>query len=315
MEQVVNKLPALVTKNGVSRPRRLARVKPEESSYEETQQSGGALTSGELNLLDRYTPHTLADLPKESLMNRVDKKFIVPRSLLSELLIHMSDGYTVLELDDKRVFRYFNTYYDNDAYGLYLDHHNGKSNRYKIRHRTYVDSDTSFLEVKFKNNKKRTLKTRMLLTTDEKDLDVSKADFLSENGLSVDSMYKPSQTGSYMRIALANEAKNERITIDVNLIFNDINKKRSYALGPWIVVEVKQSRQNRESRFFKWAQRHGIRKSKFSKYCMGVYFTGPTTLKRNNFHRIAKQLRLRPISRKVSGQHRPVGVVVEIYLL
>ena len=47
---------------------------------------------------------------------------------------------------------------------LYHDHHNGKLNRYKVRRRRYIDTDTEFLEVKLKNNKKRTIKSRIKLS-------------------------------------------------------------------------------------------------------------------------------------------------------
>jgi len=282
------------------RPKTVERVRPKVSAKKPSR----ALTGSELAILDGYASHTLADLPAEaSLMNRVGKKFVIPRALLSDLLQHLRSGYSALELNKQRLFRYHNTYYDSVGYDLYLDHHNGKSNRYKIRHRTYVDSDTSFLEVKFKNNKKRTLKTRTLLGSDEKSLEVVKAAFLSENGLLNHAQYHPTQTGTYVRIALANTERSERITIDVDLAFAGIENSGSYVLGPWVVVEVKQSRQNRDSGFFAWAQQNGIRRSKFSKYCMGVYFTGPLTLKRNNFHRIAKHMQIRPVLSCSLSQH------------
>ena len=63
--------------------------------------------------------------------------------------------YKCVEIENKRVSQYQTLYYDTKDMKLYNEHHNGHLNRYKIRHRTYVDSNLSFLEVKFKNNKGR----------------------------------------------------------------------------------------------------------------------------------------------------------------
>lgn len=72
---------------------------------------------------------------------------------------------------------------------FYHDHHNGKLNRFKIRQREYMDTKTSFLEVKFKNNQRRT------------------------------------QHSGYQQIAIANEKTAERLTIDFNLWYSLGEKK------------------------------------------------------------------------------------------
>jgi len=247
----------------------------------------------EFALLDQFATHGLDDLNNASLMNRVDTKFVIPRALVAELLATLKDDYSALEINGRRRFRYINTYYDGTDYRHYLNHHNGRTNRYKIRHRTYVDTQTSFLEVKYKNNKQRTLKTRIAIDPDQP-VDAERiASFLREAGLKDIDALRPTQTGSYFRIALASEQRAERITLDSGLQFYDITQGLKYALGPWVVVEVKQNRHNRLSPFFQWARQRSLRKMKFSKYCMGVYFTGPEHLQRNRFHTVARQIQSR----------------------
>ena len=56
---------------------------------------------------------------------------------------------------------YRSLYYDTVDRQFFLDHHNERVNRYKVRFREYVNSGLSFLEVKCKNNKKKTIKNRI----------------------------------------------------------------------------------------------------------------------------------------------------------
>ena len=113
--------------------------------------------------LIQFTSHGLDDLNAAKLMNRVDSKFILPISFLPEVLSQLTSHYSVLEINNNRISRYQNKYFDTPDMTLYNNHHNGRLNRYKVRRRRYVDTDTEFLEVKLKNNKKRTIKNRIKL--------------------------------------------------------------------------------------------------------------------------------------------------------
>lgn len=247
----------------------------------------------DLTLLDSFDAHGLKDLGNATLMERVDTKYVVPRALLADLLRSMIDEYSVLEIDGLRSFRYLNDYFDDQQYGFYRAHHAGRLNRFKMRQRTYLDSQTSWLEVKFKNNHDRTVKTRVLVDPASDVSSTRLADFLDACGVPNLSALGIVQTSSYRRVALASEARGERLTIDFNLVIEDAHEGNSFALGPWAIVEVKQARLNRASGIFRWAKGHGIRPCSFSKYCMGVYFTGPAELKRNRFHPIARQVNSR----------------------
>lgn len=253
----------------------------------------------EFAVLDQFATHNLNELNNATLMDRVDTKYVIPRVLVVDLLESLKDTFTVLEIKGRRRFHYLNTYYDYADYHHYLSHHNGKINRYKVRQRTYIDTNTSFLEIKYKNNKKRTRKTRMLVDAEHSNQSQNIKQFLHENGLHNIESLQPTQSGSYYRIALANEQRGERISVDSGLQFYDLALNTKHALGPWVVIEVKQAEFDRTSPFFNWAKRHGLRKAKFSKYCMGVYFTGPNHLKRNRFHEVARRLQTRRLAQHV----------------
>src|SRR6476620_5435567 len=112
-------------------------------------------------ILHDFQPIDLKEMDSVKLMNRTDTKFIFNISHYQKIMSEIKDYYRVLEVDGKRISRYETLYCDTSHFDLYNKHHQGKLNRYKIRHRTYVESNIGFLEVKFKNNKGRTIKTRI----------------------------------------------------------------------------------------------------------------------------------------------------------
>lgn len=249
-----------------------------------------------VELLNGFEAHGLDDLDKASLMNRVDTKFLVPIDKLPQVFESIRSHYSVLEIDGKRCFRYQSTYFDTDDFLFYYKHHSGRLNRHKVRTRRYVDSDLSFLEVKFKNNKKRTIKKRVKLADDGsirlKDHDA----FLDATGLPQEVILKPRLKNSYSRIAFASEERGERLTIDMGLenqaILRDGDARSK--LENVAIVELKQARVDRESPFFAVVRALGIRPSSFSKYCMGIMMSaessGSTSLKTNRFKRILRRV-------------------------
>jgi hypothetical protein len=105
------------------------------------------------DLLNGFEPITLAEMDGVKLMDRTDQKFIFHISKLPDLLRAVQQNYRALEVSGTRMSRYETLYFDTPEYTLFTQHHNGKTNRYKIRMRRYVESDLQFFEVKHKNNK------------------------------------------------------------------------------------------------------------------------------------------------------------------
>src|SRR5699024_4525162 len=59
----------------------------------------------------------------------------------------------------------------------------------------------------------------------------------------LEGLLKPSLTNTYTRITLANKAKTERCTIDINLSYNRINSpNKEVVIDDIAIIEVKQSR-------------------------------------------------------------------------
>ena len=109
--------------------------------------------------VEKFEEHSLDQASKLSLMSRFDTKYLLPLHLLPLLLQKMEQEYTVLQVNSKKVHEYETQYFDTPSFRFYLQHHNKKLNRPKVRLRNYAQSNAAFLEVKYKNNKKRTEKS------------------------------------------------------------------------------------------------------------------------------------------------------------
>jgi len=230
-------------------------------------------------ILNDFQPIDLKEMDSVKLMNRTDTKFIFNISQYQKIMNEIKDDYRVLEVEGKRISRYETLYYDTSRFDLYNKHHQGKLNRYKIRHRTYVESNIGFLEVKFKNNKGRTIKTRI----SQKDVPVTWGD---ESELFLNKML-PFQPHSlqpviwinYSRLTLVNKTSAERLTIDLGLEFK--KNGMSQKLDRLVIAEVKQEKR-KASPFMSVMKKYHIREGSISKYCMGIAFTCDE-VKKNNF--------------------------------
>ncbi|MGZ3863162.1 MAG: polyphosphate polymerase domain-containing protein [Bacteroidia bacterium] len=246
--------------------------------------------SSELNILNDFAPISLKEMDSVKLMNRTDTKFTFNRTQFDEVLQEIINDYSVLEIDGKRISRYKTLYYDTEAYDLYTKHHNGELNRYKIRHRSYLESDIGFLEVKFKSNKGRTVKDRIKKNDIPFAWENDTESFL-QSLLPFDPQdLKPVIWVNYSRLTLVNKYSAERLTIDLNLEFVQGEAKKS--LPNLVIAEVKQEKR-KPSPFLKVMKKLHIREGSISKYCMGIALTTDDRVKKNNFK--AKLLNLKHI--------------------
>ena len=87
---------------------------------------------------------TLSEMDNVKLMSRTDTKFAFNSKFLPDILSKMGEFYRVLEIDTERIHHYKSLYYDTEDRKFYLDHHNQRVNRNKIRFREYVGSNITF---------------------------------------------------------------------------------------------------------------------------------------------------------------------------
>ena len=213
------------------------------------------------------------------LMSRTDTKFAFQANKLPSLLKKVIPFYRVLVIDGKLIHDYKSLYYDTDNRKFYIDHHNQRVNRNKIRFREYVGSGLTFLEIKRKNNKGRTIKKRMKVDKINNQLSKKEQEYVEKiigKTMNVDAK----QWINFSRITLVHKTQKERLTMDVNLTFENANKKGD--MKYIVIAEVKQERMSRASDFIRFAKEMNILPIRISKYCMSTLQLNPS-LKRNRF--------------------------------
>ncbi|MDR2621872.1 MAG: polyphosphate polymerase domain-containing protein [Dysgonamonadaceae bacterium] len=229
-------------------------------------------------------PITLGEMENIRLMDRIDSKYVAPVSLLPQLLEKMHPFFKVQVNNGVRIAPYCTQYLDTPDLQMFLMHQNGKLNRQKIRIRSYVDSNLSFLEVKNKNNKGRTNKKRIPVglssLTSIRDLEEEKQ-FLEDNALFDTQILEPSLANDFKRMTFVNNYATERITIDTHLSFLNYRTGNTRTLDKLMIIELKQDGWQ-HSDFRDVLNHFRIKKISFSKYCVGTVLTN-SHVKYNRF--------------------------------
>ena len=232
-------------------------------------------------ILSQMPPITLEEMKVIKLMNRIDKKYIVNVNQLPIILRMAQNDYYVQETDNLRRFLYKSCYYDTIDDQMYTMHCNGKLTRQKIRVREYVSSNLTFLEIKSKSNKGRTSKVRIKVpNTNVLDLEEGR-NYIDEKSRYNHSGIRPRLKNQFYRITLVNKGKTERLTIDVNIEFENCLTGDKNGNSQLCIIELKRDG-NVPSPFLNYFMQLRIKAKGISKYCYGMMLTDPH-LKRNRF--------------------------------
>jgi len=247
------------------------------------------------NSLNYFKRLSLEDLDDIKLLKRFDTKFVFHKDKLKSVFEYLYQQYGILEIEGNRNFRYQSLYYDTDDYFFYHQHHNKKLNRYKIRCRRYIESDQCYFEIKFKNNKSKTIKTRLLLEEGiiTPSLSVNKKEFVRKNitnGFNdfLAETIRPKLWVIFDRTTLADPISKERFTFDLNLTYIDINSNR-HSFSDLVIAELKSESLSLDPLFFQHLKSLKIFPTTFSKYCMGIV-TVNKDIKANRFKRTLLKL-------------------------
>ncbi len=238
-----------------------------------------------ISIIEKFDRINLDEISKVELMNRTDTKYVFRIDKLNIILKKALHNYRVLEVNNERIHPYSNQYYDTYDYEMYLNHHNGKLNRYKIRCRNYDVSDIAFLEIKFKSNKDRTIKKR-IRNNFSTNLNTISGNFIESNSPYKSNELIPVLQNRFHRITLAHKTAKERITLDFNLTYtsNLSGIKKTHDLPNLAICEVKKEGLVKKSEFVAILRSEHIRPSGMSKYCIGAALLY-SDLKKNQFKR------------------------------
>ena len=247
-------------------------------------------------ILATFDSISLSEMEGVKLMNRIDTKYAVPLSALPAILEAAQNGYYAQEINGTRIATYDTMYYDTDSLDMYIRHHDRQLVRQKIRVRQYVESDLTFLEIKRKNNKGRTKKKRISVPGfgitgdtfgDSKRERWSVEDFIAAKSRYHWSELSPHLSTRFHRITLVNKAKTERLTIDMDLVWENIVSGESKTFPELVIIELKRDG-NVPSKMTQIMLSQRLKPLKISKYCIGTALTTPG-LKKNRFK---KKIRL-----------------------
>jgi hypothetical protein len=230
--------------------------------------------------LGALKPISLAEIDGVALLDRTDTKYIISTETLLELIAALTNDYRVLDIEGQRLNRYRTVYFDTNGMTFYLRHHAGNEVRHKVRSREYVDSHLSFLEVKRKTNKDRTVKERLQTPEPVTKLGPAVDDFLLSRFPLAEPGLTPKLRNEFSRATLVSNRGQERLTLDVHLSF--AGNGREVLLPGVAIVEVKQAGFDRTSPVMAAMRSAGFPPRGISKYCLGVALLYPE-IKHNNF--------------------------------
>lgn len=243
------------------------------------------------DLLNHFDPITLDEMDGVKLMNRVDTKFAFSIKEFTAILPELSKFYYVLTIEGTRTPFYESLYLDDKDFSFFKDHHNGRSNRFKVRFRKYVESNILFLEIKEKV-KGRTHKKRIQVDHIPDELEAAHKEFIQSVIPSKHDL-QPVMWNSFHRITLVNKTEKERLTLDFDLHFKWDGQL--HVFDNLVIAELKQEAVKRNSAFFAIMKKRMIRPYRLSKYCIGsIELYGTPYLKFNRFKK--KLLHLKKIN-------------------
>ena len=231
-----------------------------------------------LPVMESIAPITLGEMDSIKLMNRIDSKYLTNEETLVEILRDAAaHGYRALIVDGHKMSPYNSFYYDTPELRMYLDHHNRRLTRQKVRTRVYVASGDTFLEIKRKNNKGRTKKKRMgidnSLFADFRSNPEAAAYLAEKSAFKADELLPQMET-IFSRITLVNRAMTERLTIDTRLHFVNHTSGLKADMLNAVIIELKQDGRA-DSEMKGILLDHRVKPIRVSKYCIGTVLTRP----------------------------------------
>ena len=239
-----------------------------------------------VEVVDGLRPISLPDLVAQAaLLTRVDRKYVVPLTEADALVAAVADRGQVLEIDGKRQFGYRSTYFDTPARESFMTSGRSRRLRWKVRTRTYLDSGSSWLELKTRSARDHTLKQRVV-HPDALELggltDPGRA-FLAETigGPTTDAL-EPVLVTAYRRTTLYLPASQSRVTVDVDLGWTSLSRYADLERTSLAIVETKTGSTPSDMDRLLW--RRGHRPARLSKYGVGMAALHPD-LPRLKWHR------------------------------
>ncbi len=229
--------------------------------------------------LGGFNSISLEEISSVSLLKRSDTKYLLHKRDLFPLIEAISSAYRILQIAGNRLMTYRTQYFDTESLKFYTDHHNQRNNRVKVRKRQYVDTNACFLEIKRKDPKGKTHKTRITIPRIDDRLCESDREFIRTRGQVTEELVA-SLRNEFHRFTLVSDMHKERVTIDLDLSFRYHNNAKRFP--DLVIIEIKQDRVSRSSPIMTVLKNLGHQPFRVSKYCIGMISTD-ASIKYNRF--------------------------------
>lgn len=240
------------------------------------------------DVISRFEGVSLEELDESAaLQTRVDRKYVVTLDRACELIRTQTDRLAVLEIEATRAFEYRSTYFDTEDLLSYRTTAHGQRRRFKVRTRHYVDEDAHYLEVKTRGPRDETIKVRTPCSGFESErLRPESVAFVCDVvGRDFDDAALAAKVNTiYHRFTLLDRVSDSRITVDVNLAFQDTHgiSKRFDSIA---VLETKTAGPPTVVDRGLWAQ--GVRPARISKFGVAMALTNDG-LAANRWNRVLR---------------------------
>ena len=266
---------------------------------------------------EHLAPTTLEELNTAAgLLTRVDRKYLVGATTAQDVIDVLAERARVLDIDGRRSFSYASTYFDTPALDSYHRAARKRRRRFKIRTRSYLDSELTFLEVKTRGARGATVKQRLpYRAVDAGRVTASGLEFIveclasssgsAEEAHRIARALMPTMSTTYRRTTLHLPTDEARATIDTDLTWTAlapgpgapgdagsagrrarpgaIRYGLSQSAGPLAVIETKNPATPSPTDRHLWSNGH--RPSQISKYATGMAALHPE-LPANKWHRL-----------------------------
>lgn len=230
-----------------------------------------------LTALEGLADISLDELVAEAaLLTRIDRKYLVAAQQAPEVLAGLPRSTRVLTIDDRRAARYASTYFDTPELTAYHGAALRRRRRFKVRTRTYVDSNDQYLEVKTEGARGVTVKERIDLHHGDLDpLGEVGREYIDETlaATHIDHVHSadlhPVLETHYRRTTLYLPDTHSRATIDTDLRWLRLGDDAAeLTLPDLVIVETKSGAQPSPVDQLLWHA--GIRPTAISKYATGM---------------------------------------------
>jgi len=231
--------------------------------------------------LENFSSISLEELNSSaSFLDRINTKYLVHAHQLPDIIHHLKQHFSVLNIKDKTVFSYDNIYLDTKEYLFYQQHESWSSSRTKVRTRHYLDADNlAFFEYKHKAGDIQRKHRFQCPVAEHGKLTPSGMKFYHELWQDIyphkEVQYIfPSMWTRYKRFTLCSHNMKERLTIDFAIELIELRGENKWAIKILDGVAIVESKSmSHDCLSHRVMEQQWIPKAKAcSKYGLGIYY-------------------------------------------